>query len=316
MNRVNFRLAVIAIGSGLLINLVYMQYKNNKLEQYLMDSNKKCAEHKQELVDSYEENLDNVQQEIDHRIQIQAAADQSTSDNPLKSQKEIASIAKPMLEDFNESLEDIVARKYHFLLRYLNTDSEVLEELRALLHEREETVLKIKDGREFAEESGITREEIWELESLLEEIDYQIEQLLGQEYTQRYTMLKNSDKEQKQINQYTLGVTGIFPLDDNQQEAVLFTRLKHKQSFEEKLNTLGIDMNYPLTMEQRDTLKEDIEMAAMRYKHGFLMEVRNELNHDNFPMDQYTLLENHTNTEFQEIVRELYVKIDERGVVN
>jgi hypothetical protein len=316
MNKIYNRLTLLTIGSGLFVNLLYMQHQNIKLERHLLDSHKNCAEHKQELVDRYEENLDNVQQEIDQNLQMQATTNQSINDNLFDAQKETNSIAKPEIEDFNESLEDIIARKYHFLLRYFNVDPVVLEELKALLREREEIALMIKDGQEFAEETGLTREQIWDLESQLSEIDYEIEQLLGQEYTQRYTMLKDSDDEQKQINQYTLGVNGIFPLDDNQQEAVLLSRLKHKQSFEKKLNALGIDMDYPLTMEQRDTLKADIEMAAMRYKHGFLMEIRNNLSHDNFPMDQYTLLENHTNTEFQEIIRELYTKIDERGVVN
>jgi hypothetical protein len=295
-----------------------MQYQNNKLKQNIVDGNNQCTGHKQELVDAYEIKLDNVQQEIDRHIQMGVAASQSLSDNLLKPQKdkETIEIAKPVLEGFNESLEEIVARKYYFLLKYLDVESGLLEELKALLREREETVLKIRDGQEYAEETGITKEDIWELKSLLEDIDYQIEQILGQEYAQRYTMLKDSDEEQKQINQYTLGVNGIFPLDGKQQETVLFTRLKHKQSFEKKLSTLNLEMDYPLTIEQRDVLKEDIEKAAMRYKHGFLMEIHNELNHDNFPMDQYTLLENHINTEFQGIIEELYVRIDERGVIN
>jgi hypothetical protein len=128
--------------------------------------------------------------------------------------------------------------------------------------------------------------------------------------------LRNSDDEQKQFNQYTLGLNGLFPLDDEQQESVLFARLKHKEIFEKTLESSGVNMDYPLTKEQRDALIKDVEMAAMRYKHGFLMEARNMLDHDNYPMDQYSLLENYTNTEFNYIIKELQAKIDKRGQIN
>jgi hypothetical protein len=57
-------------------------------------------------------------------------------------------------------------------------------------------------------------------------------------------------------------------------------------------------------------------MAAMRYKHGFLMEAHTLLDHDSFPMDQYTLLENYTNTEFTKMIDKLRAKIDRRGIIN
>lgn len=308
---------MLAIFSLLLVNLIYILQQNNKLEGYLADRNDQCATHKQDLVDSYEHNLDIFQQEIDRRIVMEKNTESLSADYRVpQPQRKTNDISNFLPEDFDISLSAIVAKKYYFLLMRLNNEPDKKAELETILHSREKIALKIKDGLEFADESGTTKEDIWELESQLENIDYQIELILDEEHAQRFTMLKNSDEEQKQFNQYTLGIAGLFPLNGAQQESVLFTRLKHKQDFEEKMNALDIDMEFPLTSEQRDSLKKDVEMAVMHYKHGFLMEIRNELDHDNFPMDQYTLLENYVNTEFQEMINNLRAKIDKRQHVN
>jgi hypothetical protein len=271
----------------------------------------------QELVENYEVDLDNIQQEIDRYYVMQWNADnEEISDSVPVAYEEFNDESQPSLEGFDESLEEIVSRKYRFLLLRLDLGPNKINELKVLLLQREELVLKIKDGKEFAEETGITQEEIWQMEYLLEDIDNRIEQMLELNNSERYAVLKNSDEEQKQINQYTLGVSGLFPLDIEQQEKVLFVRLKHKEAFEKKLKAYGIDMNYPLTKEQRKALLYDVKMAALRYKHGFLMEVRKELVHDSYPFDQYTLLENYTNTEFKELLSDLNAKVAQRGVIN
>ncbi|MGD8911410.1 MAG: hypothetical protein PVJ68_01530 [Candidatus Thiodiazotropha sp.] len=268
-------------------------------------------------MERYESDLESIQQEIDHRVLTQAntASSQDVSDT-LTEHLNTNNKFRETLGEYSETIDEIITKKYYFLLKYLNLDSEDFHQLRTLLEKREKLALKIRDGKEYFPESGITQEDIWKMEEQLADIDIQIEQLLDSENLDRYVLLKNSDIEQKQFNQYSLGVSGLFPLDVEQQESVLFARLRHKAIFDNTISTLDIEADYPLTKEQRDSLLKQIEMAAMRYKHGFLMEAHTLLDHDSFPMDQYTLLENYTNTEFTEMIDKLRAKIDRRGIIN
>jgi hypothetical protein len=297
--------------------LVYMFYKNHELELTLLNKKKQCDKRVQIMTEQHKRNLISLQQGIDRPLLAQSNASQSmNSKSTSEVQVSNQEISRETLGDYNESIQEIVAKKYAFLLKYVNIESEAYEKLNSLLLERERIALSLNDGKEYSDEIGVTKEEIREMERLLEEIDAQIEQLLDSENSDRYVMLKNSDVEQKQFNQYSLGVKGLFPLNDTQQELVIFARLKHKAVFENTIKTAGVYMDHPLTKEQSDNLLMKIERAAMRYKHGFLMEVRNVLDHDGFPMDQYTMLENYTNTEFKVIIENLRTTIAARGVIN
>jgi hypothetical protein len=316
MIAINKTLAISTIAI-LFTNLVYMFHKKHELESNLFDKKEICVSRIQEMVERYESDLENIQQEIDHRVLMQANVSHSPDfANMQEEYLDTNKKSRETLGEFNESIEEIVAKKYHFLLIYLNLDPEDLHQLKILLEKREKLALKIRDGKEFFPESGVTQEDIWEMEEQLVDIDNQIEQLLDSDNLDRYVLLKNSDIEQKQFNQYSLGVSGLFPLDDEQQESVLFARLRHKAIFDDMISTLDIETDYPLTKEQRDSLIKEVEKATMRYKHGFLMEAHTLLDHDSFPMDQYTLLENYTNTEFKEILNNLKAKIAQRGIIN
>jgi hypothetical protein len=301
----------------LIANLGFMLYKKHELELLLTNKKEMCVSRSQDLVERYESELETIQQEIDNRVLMQV--NNMSNHDYIDTEEEhldTSHISRETLGESNESIKEIVAKKYHFLLKHLNLDSDILKQLKALLEKREEIALKIKDGKAFFPDSGVTQEAIWVMEKQLADIDIQIELLLESENQERYTLLKDSDIEQKQLNQYSLGVNGLFPLDDEQQETVLFVRLRHKSIFDEAIKTLDIETDYPLTMEQKHSLIKEVKMAAMRYKHGFLMEAHTVLDHDSFPMDQYTLLENHTNTEFEEIINNLQAKINARGIIN
>jgi hypothetical protein len=248
-------------------------------------------------------------------VQVKGVSDIVSEKEPIIEENENY-LFRATLGDYSESIEDIVAKKYYFLLKYLNLDENAEHKLIELLQMREQLALKIMDSKEYFQELGLAKEDIWNMERLLRDIDEQIEALLDAEHRVRYVMLRNSDVEQKQFNQYALGLNGLFPLDSEQQESVLFARLKQKEIFEKALESSGINMDYPLTQEQRDSLRKKVEFAAKRYKYSFLINARNVLDHDNYPMDQYTLLENYTNTEFNYLMRDLQEKIDSRGLIN
>lgn len=223
---------------------------------------------------------------------------------------------QPKLSRFDESLHDIVKRKYRFLLAKLSLSAAEKEELIRLLMEREQIALKINDIKEFGEELGLSQSDLSDLQYELAEVDARIEEIIGDgESSERFILLKDSDNEQEEFSQYTLGITGLFPLDSAQQENVLITRLKHKRKFIEVLSATGYDENFPLTEAQQDEVLAKIEKALYEYQEYFLDDVRPQLEHDNFPMDQYTMLENHTKTEFEELTEELRDVVLKRGTI-
>lgn len=224
---------------------------------------------------------------------------------------------KPKLQRFDESLEEIVKRKYRFLLARLNLSAAEMDELIQLLIEREHIALQIRDAERYGDEVGLDQTDIADLKYELEDIDERIQLILAnsEENSERYALLKDSDSEQHEFSQYTLGITGLFPLSGNQQETVLLARLKHKQKFESEIAATGYNMDYPLTPTQQGEIIAKLEKAAYRYKEAYLRDVRPHLEHENFPMDQYTLLENYTKTEFETLVASLREQVENRGLI-
>jgi len=313
ISRLNIVLALIGITA--ITHAGYAYQKHIDISQKLANSAHQCDNRLSDLSTKFDAEITKIQREIAQR-KVQPATIETLVSYEYETLPEefLAETDKPEIERYDESLGDIVARKYRFLFAKLDLSPGQLEQLKLLLEQREALALKIKDAKEFGDDSGIDKDSLWDIESELENVNTQIEELLDDETRQRFTALKDSDEEQKHFNQYTLGVNSLFPLDNVQQEAVLFTRLKHKQQFEEKLQSSGFDQDYPLSKEQSEKLLKDLEMAAMRYKHSFLQEIRRELDHSSYPMDQYTLLENYTNTEFKELLSAYREKIEQRGV--
>jgi len=72
-------------------------------------------------------------------------------------------------------------------------------------------------------------------------------------------------------------------------------------------------MDYPLNQDQREQMLNKIDQHADLYMEEFLKAVKPHVDHSNFPMDQYTLLENYTKTEFQQLKEQLKEQVNERG---
>ena len=238
-----------------------------------------------------------------------------TSSNTVKSTAEKTSREQPKLQRFDESLEEIARRKYRFLLAKLELSPAEKQHLLQLLIQREGVALALRDAELFADELNLDPNKVSDLKWELNILDEQIADILDDsDNGERYALLKDSENEQQEFNQYTLGVTGLFPLEQPQQEAVLMSKLKHKQTFETALTEAGFNLEYPLSEAQQQSLLENLEQAAYRYKESFLDDVRPHLDHSNFPMDQYTMLENYTKTEFSQLVNNLREKVESRGV--
>lgn len=308
-----FLLTIVVTGAVLIAASLYLQRASLKVQ--LAETGQQCTVRTAHLVEQFETQLDEIQFNIARFQKSVAASPASSTRTEPRESNDIVRVELPAPERFDETLDDIVNRKYRFLFARLALDAATREALYQLMLEREQVALEIRDARDYGDEIGMEAGDISQLEYELEEIDDRIQDLLDEDNSQRYALLKDSDNEQEHFNQYTRGVNGLFPLDREQQESLLFSKLRHKQAFEQTVAASGLDRNYPLTDAQRSELLSKLEMAAQRYKHAFLQEIRMDLDHDNYPMDQYTLLENYTNTEFQELLAELRNKIDERGVL-
>ena len=238
-----------------------------------------------------------------------------SSKHSAQSSTDQISKEQPKLQRFDESLEDIALRKYRFLLAKLDLSPAEKEHLLQLLIQREGVALALRDAELFSDELNLDPNKVTDLQWELNILDEKIADILDDgDNGERYALLKDSEHEQEEFNQYTLGVSGLFPLEQPQQETVLMSRLKHKQTFETALTEAGFNLEYPLSKAQQQSLLENLEQAAYRYKESFLDDVRPHLDHSNFPMDQYTMLENYTKTEFNQLVNTLREKVESRGV--
>ncbi|HEX5056920.1 MAG TPA: hypothetical protein VFX02_10525 [Gammaproteobacteria bacterium] len=297
--------------------LGYLFYSNIRLREELAMAQRQCQNRIARVQSDYQGELQELQQYL--LAQTSAAAPGAAPPaavmaGPRDDSDAPDAFKKPALERYNESMEDLVARKYRFLLTSATLSEADREALQQLLVERERLALSLRDIREYGEAgSGAQPEDI---ELRLAEIDDRIQELLNPQDYQRYGLLKESDKEQHHFTEFTLGVNGIFPLNNGQQEAVLFAKIRHEKDFETNLKDLGLYADDPLNAQQRDHLYGAVQSAAETYRRGFLQEIKQYLDASSFPFDQYTLVENYTNTEFQQLLDDLRGKIDARAAQN
>jgi hypothetical protein len=293
------------------ICLIYLFYRNIYLREELADRQKECQNRIAYLQSNYQAELQELQQYLLTKtnpgtaaaaktIAIGASLDDSNAPEAFK---------KPLPERYDESLEELVARKYRFLLTHLNEAD--LQAVLQLLMERERLALLLSDIRQYGKKAAGAEPE--ELDSQLTQIDEQIQDLLDSVAYQKYELLKDSDNEQHHFTQFTLGIDSLFPLNNGQQEGVLFAKIRHEKTFGTSLKDLGLYADQPLTQQQRDNLYAAVQNAAEQYKRDFLQEIRQYLDTSSFPFDQYTLVENYTNTEFQQTLDEIKKKIDARA---
>lgn len=93
----------------------------------------------------------------------------------------------------------------------------------------------------------------------------------------------------------------------------MFAKIRHQKVFEASLKDSGLYADYPLTQQQRDSLYATVETAAELYRQNFLQEIKQYLDTSSFPFDQYTLVENYTNTEFQEMLEDVRKQLEARN---
>lgn len=298
------------------VSLAYLSHRNGVLQNMLSAGAQQCQDRIARLERDFQAELGELQQYLltganpNAPIAAIKSPDLSAATRGDDEENAAEAFKKPALQRYDESMEELVARKYRFLFTRLDLSEADRALLEQLLIERERIALLIRDIREYGEDAGGSELDALELE--LAEIDRQIEELLGSHNFQRYELLKDSDNEQHHFTQFTLGINGVFPLNNGQQENVMFAKIRHQKIFEASLKDSGLYANYPLTQQQKDSLYATVEAAAERYRQGYLQEIKQYLDASSFPFDQYTLVENYTNTEFKEMLEDVRKKIDAR----
>jgi hypothetical protein len=173
--------------------------------------------------------------------------------------------------------------KYRFL--------EPSEKLRAALLAREKVAVAIntaKQSNDAAMKEGIPNQ-VAELAAL----DQKIGTLLRPGDLAAYEVLKDSDAEQFQLEDYAGGVNAVAPLSDADRKAVLLTKLVHRQRFRQVLADSRL-MTGELSTTDRQYAFADASRALGESHDSFLREVRQYLYND----EQYALLSNYENSEY------------------
>jgi hypothetical protein len=190
------------------------------------------------------------------------------------------------------SFRGFVEDKYRYLLRRNNTMSpEARAALQAALLERERIAALIRTARQSRDDKDW--EAIPQHRADLEAVERKIGSLLPPESIMAFELLKESDREQYQLQDYAGGISNYAPLNDDDKQSIIMTKLAHRQRFmrvlEESRLTTG-----ELTPAQRKTAFAEVSRALTSARDGYLREVRQYLYND----DQYQFLANYENTEF------------------
>jgi hypothetical protein len=180
--------------------------------------------------------------------------------------------------------------KYRFL--------EPSEDLRAALLAREKIAVAINTARQSSDASvkASLPQQLAELEAM----DRKVGTLLRPGDLATYDVLKDSDVEQWQLDDYAGGVSNVAPLSDEDRRAILYTKLTHRQRFRQVLADSGL-MGGGLNATERQYALAEVSRALGESRDSYLKEVRQYLYND----EQFTLLSNYENTEYSDELEKL-----------
>ena len=188
------------------------------------------------------------------------------------------------------SFATYVTGKYRFLFDD-NLPVEAAKKLKAALLERERVAVAINTARQSSDPAA--KEAIPRQQVELDELDHKIGSLLRPSDLATFDVLKDSDVEQFQLDDYAGGVSAVAPISDSDRKAILYTKLVHRQRFRQVLADTGL-MRGELNASERRLAFAEVSRALGTSRDHYLQEVRQYLYND----EQFTLLSNYENSEF------------------
>ena len=195
------------------------------------------------------------------------------------------------------SFDRYVSGKFRFLLESLGRSARANDVLAALM-QRERLVVAINTAKQGNDEEA--RAGLAQQQEDLANIDRRIAQMLPAAELTAFEVLKDSHIEQFQFDDYAQGIANVAPLRDAERKALLFSKLATRQRFREVLDQSGL-MRGDLPPSQRQGALADVSRALRESRDSFLQEARQHLADE----EQYTLLANYENTEFNEEMEKL-----------
>jgi len=170
--------------------------------------------------------------------------------------------------------------------------------LRAALLAREKIAVAINTARQSKD--ATLKEAIPQQLAELAALDQRVGTLLRPGDLATYEVLKDSDVEQWQLDDYAGGVSNVAPLSDDDRRAVLYTKLTHRQRFRQVLADSGL-IGGGLNATERQYAFGEVSRALRESRDSYLREVRQYLYND----EQFTLLSNYENTEYADELEKL-----------
>jgi hypothetical protein len=203
-----------------------------------------------------------------------ATGDESTNVAPAGAAVEVGAEA---------SFGAYVDGKYRFL--------EPSAKLRAALLAREKIAVAINTARQSNDPAA--KEAIPNQLAELAAMDQKIGTLLRPGDLAIFEVLKDSDIEQFQLEDYAGGVNEVAPVSEVDRKAILYTKLVHRQRFRQVLADSRL-MSGELNARERQYAFAEVSRALKEARDGYLQEVRQYLYND----EQFTLLSNYENSEY------------------
>jgi hypothetical protein len=185
-----------------------------------------------------------------------------------------------------------VDAKYRYLFRDDARAAQDQGALHAALLERERIAVAINTARQS--DDSAEKNALPAREAQLAEIDRKIGALLSAAQLTAFDVLKDSDIEQFQLDDYAAGIANVAPLGEADKQSILYTKLVYRQRFRQVLNDSGL-MRGDLGATERKVVFGDVSRALSEYQTNYLQEVRQYLYND----EQYTLLANYENSEYR-----------------
>ena len=189
----------------------------------------------------------------------------------------------------DESLTMYAAQKYAPLIESAFQPTALTEAFYEALYQRERIAVALNTSRQ----DPTARERVAQQEQELARHDDQLRRLLHPTDYAAFDVLKDSDVEQFQLDDYAGGIANVAPLDETSRRAVLLTKLRYKQQFRSVLLESGL-LREELTPAARRIAFESVRRAFEQYTNDYLREARQYLPDDS----QYALLSNYEATEF------------------
>ena len=193
----------------------------------------------------------------------------------------------------DSSLTRAVDQKYSIIFPGLSLPHEDEEKLRQLLVDRERVLGTSTVGYHSSQKE--IEDSIRQQQELLAEIDGRIADLLGPEEAQEYELLKDSSYEQHQMNSFYEQLGGRNSLSNDNQRALLITKLEHKKNFNTQLQEATAYLNNA-SPEERANAEKKMQDALNQYKENYLREARSILTDE-----QYNVLSEYEQMQFEEM---------------